>query len=254
MRLTVVDAFADRPFSGNPAAVAVLGGFAPEERMQAVAAEMNLSETAFAVRRGDGEYDLRWFTPTDEVKLCGHATLATAHVLGGNAAFHTRSGRLACGMSSDGWIEMDFPALPPSEQQLPSLPTGLPSPRWTGVAGDDWLIELPSAREVVDLSVDPAGVAALGLRGAIVTAAADPGSDHDFVSRFFAPNIGIPEDPATGSAHCALAAHWAPRLGRDELTGYQASRRGGTVRVRLEGPRVVLAGSAVTVSEVQVVV
>lgn len=251
MHLTVVDAFTDKPFSGNPAAVALLDEFGSEDRMQAIAAEMNLSETAFAVQRDDGEYDLRWFTPSAEVNLCGHATLATAHVLGGAAAFRTRSGRLECSQAKDGWIEMDFPAWPSSEAALPSLPGGLPRPLWTGVAGEDWLVEIGTAREVVDLSLDLAGVAALGRRGLIVTAAAEPGSGYDFVSRVFAPNVGIVEDPVTGSAHCALAPYWAPRFGRNELAGYQASRRGGTVRARLEGERVVLAGMAVTVSEVE---
>jgi len=254
MHLTVVDAFTDKPFSGNPAAVAILDAFEADDRMQAIAAEMNLSETAFVVPRHDGEYDLRWFTPTSEVKFCGHATLASAHALGGTGAFHTHSGRLACTPGTDGWIEMDFPALPASEAPLPSAPAGLAWPRWTGVAGEDWLVEVGSAQQVIDLSVDVAGIAALGRRGMIVTAAAEPGDPYDFVSRFFAPNIGIDEDPATGSAHCALAAYWAPRLGRDEMTGYQASPRGGTVKVRVQGDRVVVAGKAVTVSEVELVV
>ena len=254
MHLTVVDAFTDKPFSGNPAAVTVLDAFETDERMQAVAAEMSLSETAFVVPRSDGEYDLRWFTPTSEVKLCGHATLASAHALGGSAAFHTRSGRLACTTGTDSWIEMDFPAIASSETPLPSVPAGLPSARWTGVAGEDWLVELGSDEEVRDLTVDIAGVAAIGRRCLIVTSAAPSGSGYDFVSRVFGPNVGIAEDPVTGSAHCALAAYWAPRLGRDEMTGYQASRRGGTVRVRFRGDRVLVAGKAVTVSEVELVV
>lgn len=250
MRLIVVDAFTDRPFSGNPAAVALLDAFEPVDRMQAVAAEMNLSETAFAVQRGDGEYDLRWFTPSTEVDLCGHATLATAHVLGGTAVFHTRSGRLTCTAAS-GWIEMDFPAWPATEAALPSVPGGMERCRWAGVAGDDWLVELPSAPDVRGLVPDLAGIAALGRRCVVVTAAAEAGSGHDFVSRVFGPNVGVPEDPVTGSAHCALAPYWAARLGRSELTGYQASRRGGTVRVRVDGERVVIAGQAVTVSRVE---
>lgn len=254
MHLTVIDAFTDKPFSGNPAAVAILDAFEADGRMQAIAAEMNLSETAFVVPRHDGEYDLRWFTPTSEVKLCGHATLASAHALGGTGAFHTHSGRLACTSGTDGWIEMDFPALFPSEAALPSVPAGLPAPRWTGVAGDDWLVELGSPEEVTGLTVDMAGVVAIGRRCLIVTAGSPSGSGFDFVSRVFGPSIGIAEDPATGSAHCVLAAYWAPRLGREEMTGYQASRRGGTVRVRLRGDRVLIAGKAVTVSEVELVV
>lgn len=254
MHLTVVDAFTDKPFSGNPAAVAILDAFEADDRMQAIAAEMNLSETAFVVPRRDGEYDLRWFTPTSEVKLCGHATLASAHALGGTGAFHTLSGRLACTSGADGWIEMDFPALPASEAALPSVPAGLPSPAWTGVAGEDWLVELGSSEEVRDLNIDIAGVAAIGRRCLIVTSASPSGSEFDFVSRVFGPNVGIAEDPVTGSGHCALAAYWAPRLGRDEMTGYQASRRGGAVRVRLRGDRVLVAGKAVTVSEVDLLV
>ncbi len=249
MELTVVDAFTDRAFAGNPAAVALVDGFPPDRRMQAVAREMNLSETAFAVARGDGAYDLRWFTPAVEVDLCGHATLATAHVLEGSAEFHTRSGRLTCARSGD-WVEMDFPAWTPTARPLPSLPRGLGTPVWTGVAGDDWLVQLPSAEDVIELSPDQAGIANVGRRAFVVTARAQPGTDADVVSRVFAPNAGIPEDPVTGSAHCALAAYWCPRLGRDKLVGYQASARGGTVRMRLAGDRVVLSGQAVTVSKV----
>ena len=218
MHLTVVDAFTDKPFAGNPAAVAILPRFEPDSRMQAIAAEMNLSETAFVVARTDGDYDLRWFTPSAEVKLCGHATLATVHVLGGTASFHTLSGLLACTSAADGWIQMDFPALPSAEAPLPSVPAGLPSPCWTGWAGEDWLIEVPSPQQVADLSLDLAGVAALGRRCLIVTAAAEAGSRHDFVSRVFAPNVGKPEDPLTGSAHCPLAAYMPPRYGPTEIT------------------------------------
>ena len=253
MELTVVDAFTDRPFAGNPAAVALLHAFPPDERMQAVAREMNLSETAFAVARGDGEFDLRWFTPAVEVDLCGHATLATAHVLGGSAVFHTRSGRLACERNGD-TIEMDFPAWAPTARPLPSLPRGLGEPTWTGFAGDDWLVQMGSAGDVIGLTPDLAGIAGLGRRAFVVTARADPGTGADVVSRVFAPNVGIPEDPVTGSAHCALAAYWCPRLGRDELVGYQASPRGGTVRMRLAGDRVVLGGQAVSVSRVVLLV
>ena len=251
LELTVVDAFTDRPFAGNPAAVALVEAFPDEERMQAVAAEMALSETAFCVRRPDGDHDLRWFTPTVEVDLCGHATLATAHVLGGEGRFHTRSGVLAC-RSEDGEIWMDFPADPP---------TAAPAPARLGLGGvevvayatcrDDALVELADAASVRALAPDFGAVAALGTRALIVTAAGDrPGVDC--VSRVFAPNAGIPEDPATGSAHCALAVWWGRRTGRGQLVGEQASRRGGTVRMALEGDRVRLGGRAVTVSRVQV--
>ena len=273
MRLTVVDAFTDRPFSGNPAAVTLVDAFPPAERMQLVAREMNLSETAFVVRRDDDDHDLRWFTPAAEVNLCGHATLAAAHVLGGTARFHTASGILCCERRG-AWIEMSFPAWRPSPCPLPHLPAGFPEPKWTGIAGEDWLVELASPAEVVSLVPDLADLAALGRRCVVVTAlgrpergdpadesASAPAGDRslatgddlaaDIVSRVFCPNVGIPEDPVTGSAHCALAPYWAERLGRPELTGYQASARGGLVRARLEGDRVVLAGEAVTMSEVE---
>lgn len=253
MRLTVVDAFTDRPFSGNPAAVATPDSFPDEARMQAIAAEMNLSETAFAVARPDGDYDLRWFTPTTEVSLCGHATLATAHVIGEKVGFHTKSGKLSCSVSN-GLVEMDFPVWTPEPTELPFLPSGIPEPAWAGIAGEDWLLELPRPDDVVNLVPDIAGIAALGRRTLIVTARSDDGAGCDVVSRVFGPSVGVAEDPVTGSAHCALAAYWAPKLGRDELVGFQASRRGGTVRMRLDGDRVVLGGAAVTVSEVDLLV
>lgn len=250
MQLRVVDAFTDRPFSGNPAAVAVIDKFPPDDRMQAIASEMNLSETAFAVRRTDADYDLRWFTPTIEVDLCGHATLATAHVLGGTVTFHTRSGSLACA-SREGWIEMAFPALPTRQAPLPTTPIGFPEPRWTGLGGDDWVIELPAAEDIVELTPDLTELSGLGQRGVVVTARAASGEPYDIVSRVFAPNVGIAEDPVTGSAHCALATYWGERLGRHQLVGYQASARGGLVKMRLEGDRVVLSGQAITVSKVE---
>jgi PhzF family phenazine biosynthesis protein len=222
--------------------------------MQQVAREMNLAETAFLVRRSDG-YDLRWFTPTVEVDLCGHATLASAHVLWEEerlaatetARFHTRSGLLTASRR-EGLIWLDFPATPaepapPPERLAETLGT---VPRWIGRSRFDWLVELESAAEVRVLDPDLLRLARLGARGVIATALADDGR-HDFVSRFFAPAAGVPEDPVTGSAHCALAPFWAGRLGRTELAGYQASARGGTVMTRLTGDRVLLGGSAVTV-------
>jgi len=255
MKLTVVDAFTDCPFSGNPAAVTVLDAFPADAAMQAVAREMNLSETSFVVPRADGEYDLRWFTPTVEVDLCGHATLAAAFLLGGSPVFHTRSGRLAC-RTDDGRVEMDFPARPPVACPLAGrFPEGLPEAKWTGRAGEDWFVELDGWADVVEARPDPAGVVALGGRALIVTAAGHGSEgDADFVSRFFAPNAGIPEDPVTGSAHCALGPYWAERLGRTRLTGYQASARGGTVTVEVQGERVRLGGRAVRVSEVTLLV
>lgn len=249
LELTVVDAFTAEPFRGNPAAVAVLQTFTDDARMQAVAQEMNLSETAFVVSLDDGDYDLRWFTPTLEADLCGHATLAAAHVLGGSARFHTRSGLLECVQTDDGWIEMDFPADPPVEAaQPPNL--DLPGLRWYGLGRWDALAELEDAASVRHLEPDLTAIAALGTRCVIVTAAGDrPGVD--FLSRVFAPNCGIPEDPVTGSAHCTLAVHWARRLGRKALVAEQASARGGVVKVRIEGDRVRIAGQAVTVARTQ---
>jgi PhzF family phenazine biosynthesis protein len=260
-----VDAFTDRPFRGNPAAVCVLEVARDEVWMQAVAAEMNLSETAFLVPRpeggsgeGGGGFDLRWFTPTTEVDLCGHATLASAHRLwesgelaaGDPARFHTRSGLLTARRGADGWIEMDFPALPPrpldTAPELLGEALGVPV-AWVGASREDLLALVADAATVRALSPDPSLVARLPARGLIVTAAADPGADHDFVSRFFAPAVGVPEDPVTGSAHCCLGPFWAERLGKRVVVGYQASARGGTVRVRPRGDRVTLSGQAVTV-------
>jgi predicted PhzF superfamily epimerase YddE/YHI9 len=247
--LHVVDAFTSRPFSGNPAAVAVVDGFPPDSWMQAVAAEMNLAETAFVSRRGDGEWDLRWFTPTAEVDLCGHATLATATVVGVPARFHTRSGILTCSAGADGEIEMDFPADPPADTEEPP-PLGDGRPAAWGRSRFDLLIEMTDEAAVNAFQPDLPAILSTGARGLIVTARATR-DDADFVSRFFAPAVGVPEDPVTGSAHCALACWWADRLGRNVLTGWQASRRGGRVGVRLDGDRVRISGHAVLVSEVR---
>jgi len=265
-----VDSFTDRPFSGNPAAVCLLPESREDAWLQGVAAEMNLSETAFLTPRAaaeEGDYALRWFTPATEVDLCGHATLASAHVLweAGHVApgrpirFETRSGSLVCerrDAEDGGVIWMDFPAQPARElpaEQAAALSAAVAE----ALAVDavrlarnrfDLLIELSSEVAVRDLQPDLARVAAIDARGLIVTAAAaDPGAGYDFVSRFFGPRVGVPEDPVTGSAHCCLGPWWGPRLGRDRLTGYQASRRGGTVHVELAGERVRLGGRAVTV-------
>jgi len=228
-----VDAFTDRPFAGNPAAVCVLEAPAPEAWMQAVAREMNLSETAFLVAGDDG-WDLRWFSPTVEVDLCGHATLASAHVLGeeGRAdaddvlRFHTRSGLLTAVPGGERWIELDFPAAP----------------------ADDPLVEvreLASEPDLRSLAPDMAELQALEARVVYYTA---PGADgFDYADRVFAPKLGIPEDPATGSAHCTLAPLWSARLGKDKLMARQVSARGGVFRVGVTGHRVKIAGQAVTV-------
>ncbi len=250
--LTVVDAFTDRPFSGNQAAVALVDAFPPVEHMQAVAAEMNLAETAFVVSRADGDFDLRWFSPMVEIDLCGHATLASAHVLGGAGRFHTRSGVLTCSRDSAGQIEMDFPAMPAIEASPPSG-LDLDGIRWFGRGQFDVLIELADADAVRAYRPRLDELAALAPRGVIITAAGDR-HGVDCVSRFFAPNAGVPEDAVTGSAHCTLAVFWAERLGRTTLIGHQASARTGTVHMRLEGDRVMLGGQAVTVSRVEMVV
>ena len=255
--LVVVDAFTDRPFAGNPAAVCLLDRPAPERWMQQVADEMHLSETAFAVRRPDGDHDLRWFTPTVEVDLCGHATLATASVLGGGR-FHTRSGVLTCTIDADGRVTMDFPADPPEPRPAPDgllEAVGLGGDRVEAVLAGrtDLVVVTADAADVRGLDPDQTRLAAVDCRGVIVTAAGDlPGVDC--VSRFFAVRSGIAEDPVTGSAHCTLAPYWAARTGRTRLVGVQASPRGGTVAMRLEGDRVLLAGHARRVAEVRLLV
>ena len=253
-----VDAFADRPFNGNPAAVCLLPAEREAAWMQHVAREINLSETAFLVGRGGGDgYDLRWFTPTNEVDLCGHATLASAHVLwetgrlpaGELAVFHTRSGRLTASQGSGGWIEMDFPAEPEREAEAPpGLAEALGArPRYVGRNRMDYLVLLEREADVRGLRPDLTKLARVETRGVIATASAEEGRDYDFVSRFFAPRYGVDEDPVTGSAHCCLGPFWRGRLGTSALVGYQASARGGFVRVEVGGERVRLAGQAVTV-------
>lgn len=255
-----VDAFTDTVFAGNPAAVCLLSSQHPDDWMQDVAAEMNLSETAFLRPRSEGGYHLRWFTPTDEVELCGHATLASAHVLWAEEEeapdtplhFETASGALTA-TRTDGWITLDFPTDPPSpvEATPASLLGGLSgaTPSYVGHTGRDYLVRLDSAEAVRTLSPRMPRLATLDGRGVIVTAPADTDA-ADFVSRFFAPGVGVPEDPVTGSAHCALGPYWAQETGRTELTGHQVSPRGGTVRMRLAAPdaeRIDLDGQAVTV-------
>jgi predicted PhzF superfamily epimerase YddE/YHI9 len=254
-----VDAFTAAPFAGNPAAVCLLEADQDPAWMQAVAAEMNLSETAF-LRPADepGRYRLRWFTPAVEVELCGHATLASAHVLwseglagtAGELRFDTASGPLAARRDGDGTIWLDFPATPAAPVDPPAglLEALGGDARWVGRCRFDYLVELADEAAVRDLDPDVRRLRALGARGVIVTAPAGTAAGgYDFVSRFFAPGAGIDEDPVTGSAHCTLGPYWAGRLGRPELTGFQASARGGLVRVRPAGDRVLLGGQAVTV-------
>ena len=226
--------------------------------MQRVAAEMNLSETAFVIRRTDGDYDLRWFTPAVEVDLCGHATLATAHILrqtgdltdGEMARFHSRSGLLTA-RAAGAKIELDFPATPPIECDPPEGlrdALGIDDIVWVGRPRFDYLVEIDSDRTVRELTPAFSELHSLGVRGVIVTAAStEPGLD--FISRFFAPGAGIDEDPVTGSAHCALAPYWSAKLGKTSLIGFQASARGGVVEMTLAEDRVRLRGNAVTVLE-----
>jgi PhzF family phenazine biosynthesis protein len=254
-----VDAFTNASFAGNPAAVCLLPSARDASWMQDVAAEMNLSETAFLRPQRDGAYRLRWFTPTDEVDLCGHATLASAHVLwneghlspDAEARFETESGFLTA-THSEGWITMDFPAEAPTPVEPPPvLLDGLDllDPLYVGWSERDYLLRCADEAEVRALDPDMNAVAEVDGRGIIVTAASDR-NEVDFVSRFFAPGVGVPEDPVTGSAHCALAPYWAEQTGRTTLTGRQISARGGTVRVALDrpdAPRVSLSGQATTV-------
>ena len=253
-RFTQVDAFTQQPFAGNPAAVCLLAFPRDESWMQQVAREMNLAETAFLLRQSDG-FQLRWFTPTVEVDLCGHATLASAHVLWDEehltpselARFHTRSGVLTASRSGD-LIWLDFPATPSRSEAAPDelrRALGAP-PRYVGRTTFDYLVELDSEAAVRALHPDLPQLALLGTRGVIVTARSEDPA-FDFVSRFFAPGAGVDEDPVTGSAHCALGPFWGERLGKKELVGYQASSRGGVVWVRLDGQRAHLGGHAVTV-------
>ncbi|WP_161882903.1 PhzF family phenazine biosynthesis protein [Deinococcus alpinitundrae] len=251
--VAVVDAFTSRAFRGNPAGVCLLAAPAPAEWMQLVARELNHAESAFVWPLDTG-FLLRWFTPTTEVDLCGHGTLAAAHALWESGAlpphetvhFQTPSGALSARQVDLGWIELDFPT-EVAEETTPPLDMaellGVP-PLWVGKNRLDYLVELASAAQVRALRPDLSRFGPLGLRGVIVTAAGD--GDHDMVSRGFFPNIGIPEDPVTGSAHCALTPYWAAKLGRRELSAYQASARGGELRLRLEGQRVKLLGQAVT--------
>ena len=253
-RFTQVDAFTDRPFTGNPAAVCLLQSPADPVWMQQVAREMNLAETAFLVRQDDG-YDLRWFTPSTEVDLCGHATLASAHVLweeqqlglNETARFHTRSGLLTASRERSS-IWMDFPATP-SEPAEPvrDLEHGLGTAiQYLGRTRFDYLVEVESETTLRRLTPDLTALTRLPTRGVIVTSRSER-PEYDFVSRFFAPGAGVPEDPVTGSAHCGLAPFWGGRLEKTRLVGYQASERGGVVMVELVRDRVRLGGQAVTV-------
>lgn len=258
MKQTIVqvDAFTDRPFQGNPAAVCILESPQDEQWMQLVAREMNLSETAFLYREGQA-YSLRWFTPTSEVSLCGHATLASAHVLwtegyastGQLIQFETKSGILTAKYQDD-WIELDFPVnrsqdIPPITKLGDALGVPLKTVLYNSLG---YLVEVATAQEVEKLQPNFNLLKQLPISNVIVTSRADRDSKYDFVSRFFAPGVGIEEDPVTGSAHCCLAPYWRDRLNQDRFLAYQASARGGVVKVYYDGDdRVLLQGQAITV-------
>lgn len=249
-----IDAFTEQAYKGNPAAVCLLQEAGREEWMQAVAAEMNLSETAFLFPENDG-YRLRWFTPKKEVKLCGHATLASAHALyeqeliplNRQIRFYTLSGLLTADYR-EGLIELDFPATPVVACEPPAgLVEALGvKPVFTGRSDDDYLVEVASEEEVKETVPDFGRLVQTSCRGIIVTALSDS-QGYDFVSRFFAPAVGINEDPVTGSAHCRLTPYWQAKLGRSEFTAYQASARGGFLKLTVRGERVRIGGKAITV-------
>lgn len=258
MKLYQVDAFTDQTFKGNPACVCILDKVRPDDWMMSLSAEMNLSETAFLLKQADG-YSLRWFTPKKEVQLCGHATLATAHILWSEgylrpeeeARFDTKSGLLTARLS-DGWVEMDFPAryIEPAESNSAlNQALGL-TPNCTSkkevLQGDYYLLEAESEEAIRKLSPDFVALSKLGIRAALVTSRSQT-SESDFVSRYFAPGIGVNEDPVTGSAHCYLAPYWGKKLGKTKLTGLQVSARSGLVGCEWREERVILKGQAVTI-------
>lgn len=261
MKIYHVVAFAAQAFRGNPAAVCILEHPKVDTWMQSVAMEMNVSETAFLIRQADG-YSLRWFTPKVEVDLCGHATLACAHVLfeSGSAwhdttiRFYTRSGLLTA-TQAGGWIELNFPATPVMEVSAPDVLTmalGVKT-QYIGKTQFDYIVEVASEETVKNLVPDFDALCRIETRGVIVTSEATS-DEFDFVSRFFCPAIGIKEDPVTGSAHCCLGPYWAEKLNRKELVAYQASERGGIIRIRVDKDRVYLSGQALTIIKGELVV
>lgn len=260
--LFLVDAFTDKPFAGNPAAVCLLDRWPSDEWLQLVGREMNLSETAFLVRREGNEFELRWFTPRVEVALCGHATLGSAHALweSGRAepaqiGFHTKSGRLTATPLAKGEIELDFPAKPATACDPPAGLLEALGVKAIAVGRNqfDYLVEVATEAEVRSLRPNFGKLVETECRGVIVTARSSD-SHFDFVSRFFAPQAGINEDPVTGSAHCCLSEWWGENLGKSEMIGYQASERGGVVKVKRNRGRVKLAGRAATVTRGELLV
>lgn len=254
MKIYQVDAFAEKPFSGNPAGVCILNEKLDEKLMQKIANEMNLSETAFLVKEGEG-YNLRWFTPNAEVDLCGHATLASAHILwekgylrkDQEAKFSTKSGLLTAKMNN-GWIELNFPAVLEEKTEPPAglLEALGAEASYIGKNKFDYLVEVESEEIVTVIKPDFMRLSKVPTRGVIVTSKA---REYDFVSRFFAPEVGVWEDPVTGSAHCCLGLYWQKKLNKDEFIAYQTSERGGVLKVKVVGERVLISGKAVTVLE-----
>jgi PhzF family phenazine biosynthesis protein len=264
LRVRTVDAFTDRPFTGNPAAVVILESWRNDSWLAALARELNLAETAYVVPEPStgADYRLRWFTPAVEVDLCGHATLAAAHCLyadgiSGPIRFQTRSGVLTVAKLAESSYALDFPALEPVQILTPeglveALGTEV---QWAGRGGTNDVIAVVSDEAAVrGLEPDIRSLAAIDARGVIVTAAGDAGQEHDFVSRFFAPNVGVDEDPVTGSAHTVLAPYWSRRFGRTKLVGLQVSARSGLIGTEVVGDRVILSGSAVTMLDGALVV
>lgn len=253
IRIYQVDSFTSEAFKGNPAAVCILSAMPTMEWMKNVAREMNLSETAFVVIKED-HYDLRWFTPTVEINLCGHATLASAHILwaegyqkaGKDIEFHTKSGVLRTKQAGS-WIEMNFPLLKYEKSDVPKElieALGL-VPQTTCKSNDNYLIEVASHEIVEKLSPNFEMLSKIDMHGVIVTSRSN--GEYDFVSRYFAPGVGVNEDPVTGSAHCVLVNYWKDRFGKDKFRAYQLSSRGGEIRLKLDGERVLISGQAITV-------
>lgn len=255
-----VDSFTAVPFKGNPAGVYISEGALDETLMRSIAAEMNLSETAFLYQVDNG-YNLRWFTPAAEVELCGHATLATAHILweqgilepNVDAVFHTLSGELIARNLNKG-IELDFPATAPVECEPPEglLEALGVNALFVGKNKFDYLVELDSVDTVKNCQPNFSELKKTGSRGVMITAE-DKEGKYDFVSRFFAPGVGIDEDPVTGSAHCTLGPYWSNKLNQTDLSAYQASARGGEVGIKIDGDRIKLTGQAVTVFKIELV-
>ena len=258
MKIYQVDAFTDKPYSGNPAAVCILESKPTDKLMQDIASEMSLPETAFLLPFKDG-YSLRWFTPSSEIDLCGHATLASAHILmekgyineGQKVDFYTKSGLLTA-KSEDGWIRLNFPARPEKESNAPdNLIDALNiNPIYVGKNIFDYIVEVETEEIVRNIKPDFNKLMKVDMRGVIVTAKS---KEYDFISRFFAPEIGVFEDPVTGSAHCCLGPYWRNKLGKDEFIAYQASSRGGVLRVKVVDDRVFISGKAVTVLEWEII-